>query len=87
MGTENLPTTQDEMSLSSSVSLNRKQDIEFINETFRLKDTVNHLHDMMKDVTNKEVNARTVNAACNCVHQLNQTIDMAIKAARFLKEK
>lgn len=68
-------------------SVDRRQDIEYINDTFKLKDTVEHLRFMMKDVTKTEVNARTVNAACNCIQQLNQTIDTVIKAARFLRER
>jgi 3-deoxy-D-manno-octulosonate 8-phosphate phosphatase KdsC-like HAD superfamily phosphatase len=64
----------------------RRNDIEFINDTFNLKSAVEHLHSMMKGVTSKEVTAQNVNAACHCVHQLNQTIDTAIKAARFLRE-
>ena len=68
-------------------SMDRRKDIEYINDTFNLKDAVEHLRFMMKDVTKEEVNARTVNAACNCINQLNQTIDTAIKAARFLRER
>jgi len=41
----------------------------------------------MEEVTKDEINPRTVNAACNCVQNLNSTIDMAIKAARYLSEK
>ena len=67
--------------------LSKRSEIEFINERFKLGETVSQLHKMMKEVTKDEMSARTVNAACNCVTQLNQTIDMAIKAARFLSEK
>jgi hypothetical protein len=65
----------------------KRKDIQFISDTFGLKNTVEHLHYMMKEVTKDEFSARTVNAACNCVQQLNSTIDMAIKAARYLSEK
>lgn len=61
--------------------------INFVNETFKISDTVEHLHGMMKDVTEKEVNAANVNAACNCVSQLVDVIDMTIRASRFLGEK
>jgi hypothetical protein len=42
---------------------------------------------MMEEVTEKEVSARTVNAACNCISQMNSTIKTVIDAARFLREK
>ena len=31
-----------------------------------------------------DFNANNVNAACNCVARINETIDTAIKAAKFL---
>lgn len=65
----------------------QERKINFVNETFKVSDTVEHLHGMMKDVTEKEVNAANVNAACNCVAQLVDVIDMTIKASRFLGEK
>lgn len=52
-----------------------------------MKETVEQLHKMMKEVTKSGVTPQTVNAACNCVQQLNCTIDMAIKASRFLSER
>jgi hypothetical protein len=39
---------------------------------------------MMEKVTEKEISPDTVNAACNCVQNLNLTIKTAIQAARFL---
>ncbi len=65
----------------------RRSDIEFIQDRFKISDAVDQLHVMMKEVTKDEMSAKTVNAACHCIHQLNQTIDTAIKAARFLREK
>ena len=61
--------------------------IKFIDEEFMIGKTIHHLHTMMKSVTSQEMNARNVNAACNCVARLNETIDTAIKAARFLNER
>jgi hypothetical protein len=40
----------------------------------------------MKKVTEKEVTADTVNAACNCVQNINVTMKTAIQAAKFLSE-
>lgn len=42
---------------------------------------------MMTEVTKDEINANTVNAACNCVQNLNLTIKTAMQAARFLSGK
>ncbi len=42
---------------------------------------------MMKEVTKKEMTADTVNAACNCVTNINNTIKTAIAAARYLSDK
>lgn len=68
-------------------STDRRSDIEFIQEKFNIKKTVEHLHLMMKEVTKEEFNAKNVNAACHCIHQLNETINTTIKAAGFLREK
>lgn len=38
----------------------------------------------MSEVTKEEVTADTVNAACNCVQNLNLTIKTAMQAAKFL---
>ena len=65
----------------------KQQQIDFIDKKFELGKTVNQLHFLMSEVTKETLNYQTVNAACNCVQQLNNTIDMAIKAARFLSEK
>jgi hypothetical protein len=64
----------------------KREDIQYINEQFKLGDTVNQLHHLMKEVTKEEITPNTVHAACNCVKQLNSTIDMAIKAAGFLSD-
>lgn len=70
-----------------SIAISRaRKDLNYINETFHIGETVNHLHKIMKDVTKEEISAKTVNAACNCVAQLNQTINTTINAARFLSE-
>lgn len=61
-----------------------EQKIKFIDETFKVGETITQLHGMMKDVTKDGINPNTVNAACNCVARLNETINTAIAAARFL---
>lgn len=67
-------------------SHDRRGDVEYIQGKFDIKSSVTHLHDMMKEVTKEEFSAKNVNAACHCIHQLNETINTTIKAARFLRE-
>ncbi len=59
----------------------------FVDQTFKVTNTITHLHGLMKEVTSKEMTPATVNAACNCVARLNETINTAIQAARFLSER
>lgn len=77
MDTKKLPATMSD----------KRKDVQYISDTFGLKSTVEQLHHMMKEVTATSITPQSVNAACNCVQQLNNTIDMAIKAARYLSEK
>ena len=65
----------------------QEEKINFIDEKFQVGNTVSHLHKMMTEVTKAEINPGTVNAACNCVARLNETITTAIQAARFLNER
>lgn len=58
-----------------------------ISDRFGVVDTVRALQKMMVDVTAKEMTADTVNAACNCVQNLNLTIKTAIQAAKYLSDK
>lgn len=57
-----------------------------INDRFGVGDSVRQLQKLMKQVTEKDVNADTVNAACNCVQNINLTIKTAIQAAKFLAD-
>jgi hypothetical protein len=58
-----------------------------ISDRFGVTDTVKTLQRMMTEVTKDKVTAETVNAACNCVQNLNLTIKTAIQAAKFLSDK
>lgn len=69
------------------VQKSQEDKITFIDDKFKVGDTITQLHTMMKDVTSKELTPATVNAACNCVARLNETINTAIQAARFLNER
>lgn len=72
---------------AKSIAISKaRKDLNYINDTFRIGETVNQLHSMMKNVTKEELSAKTVNAACNCVAQLNQTINTTINAAKYLSE-
>lgn len=64
----------------------RRGDVEYIQDKFDIKSTVEQLHTMMKEVTKEKFDAKNVNAACHCIHQLNETINTTIKAARFLRD-
>jgi ACT domain-containing protein len=65
----------------------RRRAIRDISDQFGVAETVGQLQKMMKEVTREEINANTVNAACNCVQNLNLTIKTAMQAARFLSGK
>jgi hypothetical protein len=69
------------------VSDSRKNALTDIGDRFGVKDTVKHLQKLMSDVTKEEITPDTVNAACNCVQNLNLTIKTAIQAAKFLSDK
>lgn len=65
---------------------NQKQ-IEFIDQKFSVSKGINHMYGLMQEITNKEMNTQTVHAACECLGKINETINTAITAARFLNEK
>lgn len=64
----------------------RKKALGDINDRFGVGDSVKQLQSLMKTVTQKEVTADTVNAACNCVSNINSTVKTAIMAARYLSD-
>ena len=68
-------------------ALVQRDKIEFIDSKFKVSSTVNHLHHLMTEVTKDEIKPETVNAACNCVTRMNETLDTVIKAAKFLNER
>lgn len=69
------------------VPKSQEDKIQFIDDKFHVGNTIGQLHKMMKEVTKDEITPNTVNAACNCVARLNETINTAIQAARFLNER
>ncbi|MGZ3733171.1 MAG: hypothetical protein ACXU9U_05485 [Parachlamydiaceae bacterium] len=62
----------------------RKAAVKFVDQQFNVSQTVNHLQKLMTEVTKDRITADTVNAACNCVQNLNLTIKTAMQAARFV---
>lgn len=58
-----------------------------INDRYGVGEQVMLLQRMMKKVTEKEITADTVNAACNCSSNINTTIKTIIAAAKFLSDK
>lgn len=68
------------------ISPNKLQALSEIQDRFGVSDTVKQLQFMMSEVTKTTISADTVNAACNCVQNLNLTIKTAISAAKFLSD-
>ena len=81
-----LPNQQDKRN-TGQLQKTQEDKIEFIDSKFNVGKTIGQLHNMMIEVTKEEITPSTVNAACNCVTRLNETINTAIQAARFLNER
>ena len=69
------------------VDKSRKAALKEVSDRFGVVETVHTLQRMMKEVTKDKITPDTVNAACNCVQNLNLTIKTAIQASRYLSEK
>lgn len=65
----------------------QRDKVDFIDQKFKVGEAINQMHQLMTKVTEKEITPSTVNAACNCVSRINETIDTAIRAAKFLDER
>jgi hypothetical protein len=85
MGKENTPVRREPTELA--VIDERRNALRDISDQFGVGKTVGQLQKMMEEVTREEINPNTVNAACNCVQNLNLTIKTAMQAARFLSGK
>ena len=87
----NLPSKNNPVSLlpqdSQMQITTQREKINFIDEKFRIGESISQLHHMMKEVTKERIDPNSVNAACNCVSRINETINTAIQAARFLSGK
>ncbi len=79
MGTKELQT-KNQVELDS---IKRRNDLEYVQEKFDVGSSVELLHKMMKEVTQKEFSSRNVNAACNCIHELNNTIKRQLELQNF----
>lgn len=64
----------------------RRSALRDIDDRFQVGDSVRQLKHMMNRVTEKEMTADNVNAACNCISNINTTIKTAIAAAKFLSD-
>lgn len=73
-----------EVAQRAEVVIDQKDKINFIDDKFKVGKAIDKLHNMMTEVTKQEMTAANVNAACNCVSRINETINTAIQAARFL---
>lgn len=65
----------------------RRGALKDITDRFGVKETVEHLQGIMQQVTKDKITPDTVNAACNCVQNLNLTIKTAIQAAKYISGK
>jgi len=81
-----LPIKSNPQSLVTPIKneIDQRDKINFIDEKFKVGKSIDQLHTMMIEVTKQEMTASNVNAACNCVSRINETINTAIQAARFL---
>lgn len=68
-------------------SNSRRKALIDINERYAVGKSVEHLQHLMTQVTQKEITADTVNAACNCVAGINNTMKTAIAAAKFISDQ
>ena len=64
----------------------KRKALETVDEKFKVGEVMNHLHKMMKDVTEKDVTSENVKAACDCVSKMNETINVSLNVAKFLSE-
>lgn len=68
-------------------TMSKEECVQFVDARFKTTETITMLYYLMKEVTKKEINAANINAACNCVARMNETINTAVTAAKFLGEK
>lgn len=88
MGSRNVPEKHQDADVIEQDSVApRKAAVQFIDQQFGVAKTVAHLQTLMSTVTKDKITPETVNAACNCVQNLNLTIKTAMQAARFLSDK
>lgn len=75
-----------EVSINSKKSLSavNKDSVEFVNEQFNVKASIETLHNNMTEISKQGFTANNVNAACNCARAINETINTAINAAKFI---
>lgn len=81
-----LPASQNQRS-AQLVGRSQEDKISFIDDKFKVGETIGHLHLMMKEVTRSGFNPNTINAACNCVARINETVNTTIQAAKFLSDR
>jgi len=81
-----IATKKRALTLEEEDTERRKDAVLFIDSQFKVTETVEHLQYLMKNVTKEEISPETVNAACNCVQNLNLTIKTAIAASKYLNK-
>lgn len=89
MNNNNLPISSEQKNevdtnLKNSIVKINKDSVEFVSEQFKVKESIETLHNNMIEVSKQGFNHNNVNAACNCARAINETINTAINAAKFI---
>lgn len=77
----------DDFSCLDRSGTTRHNSLRRIDTQFNVSGSIRTLQELMRSVTDKELSAETVNAACNCVSQINSTMKTAIMAAKYLSDR
>lgn len=67
--------------------IDNRNNIEFVDSKFNVAESIGHMHKLMKEITKEKITPDTVNAACNCVAKINETINTTVSAAKFLRDQ
>lgn len=62
----------------------KRKSLEYVVDSFGIKESVAHLRDLSREVTKQELTTDTVHAACHCVGKINETIRTVIEASKYI---
>jgi len=84
---KSLPSKFNQVIVKEKQNMSQVEKVNFIDKQFMISETMNHLGFLMKEITKEKIDTNTVNAACNCIARMNETINTSIQAARFLNDR